>query len=136
MVSRAGRFCDEGGPEYCLGAPLSIRCSGRFSDCTASKIPLPLSPRRSFSLSSFCSVGQSSLRTPTFIFPVVSSLLREGSIHCFSGISVVESSFRYTTVRSRCIQNPLSHCSLKLQYAVSAIHAEDVTGWLSKFTHV
>ena len=113
-----------------------LRCSGRFFDCTASNIPPSLSPPRSFSLSSFCSVGQSSLRTPTFMFPVVSSLPREGSIHCFSGIFVVESSFRYATVRSRCIRNPLSHRSLKLQYAASADHAEDVTGWLSEFTHV
>ena len=136
VVSRARRFCDEGGLEYCLGVRLSIRCSGRFSDCTASNIPLSLSLPRSFSLSSFYSVGQSFLHTPTFMFFVVSSLPREGNIHCFSDISVVESSFRYATVRSRCIRNPLSHCSLKLQYAASAIHAEDVTGRLSEFTHV
>ena len=136
VVSRAGRFYDEGGPEYCLGTRLNIRCSGQFSDCTASNIPPSLFPPRSFSLSSICSVGHSSLRTPTFMFSVVFSLPREGSIQCFSGISVVESSFRYATVRSRCIRNPLSHCSLKLQYAASAILAEDVTGQLSEFTHV
>ena len=136
VVSRAGRFCNEGGSEYCLGARLSIRCSGQYSDCTASNIPPSLSPPRSFSLSSFCSVGQSSLRTPTFMFPVVSSLPCEGNIHYFSGISVVELSFRYVIVRSHCIRNPLSHCSLKLQYAASAIHVEDVTCRLSEFTHV
>ena len=30
----------------------------------------------------------------------------------------------------------LSHCPFLLQYAASAIHAEDVTGQLSEFTHV
>ena len=109
-VSRAGRFGDEGGPEYCLRARLSIRCSGRFFDCLASNIPPSLSPSRSFSLISFCGVGQSSLRTPSFVFPVVSCFPREGSTHCFGGISVVESSSQYATVRSRCIRNPLSHC--------------------------
>ena len=72
-------------------------------DCSASNIPPSLFPSRSFSLISFYGIGQSSLHTPTFVFPVVSFLPREGSIQCFSNISVVESSSQYATVRSRCI---------------------------------
>ena len=109
-VSIAGRFGDEEGPEYCLRARLSICCSGRFFDCLASNIPPSLSPLRSFSLISFCGVGQSSLRTPSFVFLVVSCLPHEGSTHCFGGIFVVESSSQYTTMRSRFIRNPLLHC--------------------------
>ena len=89
-----------------------LSISGGFFDCNASNIPPSLSSSRSFSLISFCGVGQSSLHTPTFVFPVVSSLPREDSIQCFSGISVVESSSQYATMCSRCIRNPLSHCPL------------------------
>ena len=52
-------------------------------------------PRRGLFLlaASIASARALYVRTPTFMFSVVSSLPREGSIHYFSGIFVVESSF-------------------------------------------